>query len=310
MVTLEEIQAILKSMHIPAKILPSGTLSVFPGYSSLVEIEIVNSRIYITQEPLRKLDVQADSISQKPDRLDFLNKSVVVYSLHAVKSTNNKNTNVIGGNCMPKTKETQTEVGFVTPNVNEKPIQEIVHVVEGMRAIRTQEDYEKAGELRKALKTLEKEVEDAFKPIIDHAKKMKAKYLEPIKEAQEKLSSLLQKYLEHLQEQAQKKAEAEREKLLKQAEKAQEMSPEKAENLRALAQSVDTKTFLKEKASSDSLSVRTEIAYEVFDINALPDEYVIREPNRAKINAVVKEKGMATEIPGVRVFERVIPVSR
>jgi len=177
--------------------------------------------------------------------------------------------------------------------------------------IKTKEDFQRAGEIRKRLKDLAKEIDQAFKPIIDHAKKMKAFYLKPVEEALEKLDSAIQDYLERARLEAEKKAQAEKAKLLAKAEKLESKGQElSAEGLVALAETVQPKTFLADKAKTEDLTFREEVAYEIFDEALLPDEFIIRQPNRAKISAVVREKGLATEIPGVRVFTRLVPVSR
>jgi len=220
---------------------------------------------------------------------------------------------------MSKTKSSQasktssqpnSQASWPIPQIDEKSIQAALPQAQLMK-IKTKEDFQRAGEIRKRLKDLAKEIDQAFKPIIDHAKKMKAFYLKPVEEALEKLDSAIQDYLERARLEAEKKAQAEKAKLLAKAEKLESKGQElSAEGLVALAETVQPKTFLADKAKTEDLTFREEITYEIFDEALLPDEFIIRQPNRAKISAVVREKGLATEIPGVRVFTRLVPVSR
>jgi hypothetical protein len=142
-------------------------------------------------------------------------------------------------------------------------------------------------------------------------KSTREKYLRPVKDALDRLDTLIRGYMEKKAEEARKLAEAERKKLLTQAQRMEGRGKlDTAQNLKELAQTVSAKAIARESLSSSSLSVRTRISWEVVNIDEVPEEYIIKEPNRAKISQVVKEKGFDTSIPGIRVFEEIIPVTK
>lgn len=200
---------------------------------------------------------------------------------------------------------------FALPSIDEKQIKALSDPVLTLPSIRSEEEYEVAGRMRKQLKDLEKEIDSAFKPILDLVKKTREKYLFPVKNALDRIDTLIRDYMERKAEEARKKAEAERNKLLAKAEKLDQRGKvDTAQNVRELAETVSSKEIAKQSLASSSISIRTKISWEVVDINEVPEEYIIREPNRAKISQLVKEKGLEASIPGIRVFEEIIPVSK
>jgi len=209
-----------------------------------------------------------------------------------------------------KSKEPES-LTLPVPVVDESRTHQAVQEALQLKAIQTAEQYELAGQLRKSLKVLAKEVEEAFKPILDHARKMKAKYLKPLQEAQERLDGVIQVYLDEQARRAALEAEKKRQELLKKAEKLEKKGQESyAEGLRDLAETIQDKDLMKPATKTESLSFREVLDWEIVNPHALPEEYTLRVPNTEKIKLAVKEKGLGAEIPGVRVFLRRIPVSR
>ena len=81
-----------------------------------------------------------------------------------------------------------------------------------------------------------------------------------------------------------------------------------AETPEAQAAATSTLMSMPETPEHKGTSIRKVWRYEVIDLTQLPDQYVVREPNRAALNAAVLAG--AREIPGVRIYEDQIVTTR
>ncbi len=188
-----------------------------------------------------------------------------------------------------------------------------------------------------SLKALQKEIDEAFDPIIRAAHKahkealdQKKKFELPLLKAE---GIVKPKIAAYIQEQERKRKEAERERLRAEQEKRRleeealqraleaerRALAEKDEASRKIAQAEAEKiliqaadeekrivpaSFIPEVPKTEGLAMRENWDFEVVDEAAIPREYLI--PNEVKIRRVVKTLKDKTNIPGIRVFNRPI----
>lgn len=188
--------------------------------------------------------------------------------------------------------------------------------------VHNQVTYEKASEFLKGIKTLQKKIEEFFKPICESAyKNWKAtveardKQLEPTKQAEENLKIKIGQYVkkvekERMEEQARldriakEKSDKERQKLLDRADKADASGKvEKAEELKELASNVEATSVVAISKISRVSGITTKKKYsaEVADFSKMPDEYKL--PNMPMLNGLARSSNGKIVIAGVRMIE-------
>ena len=183
--------------------------------------------------------------------------------------------------------------------------------------VATDTDYQAAGARLQAIKALRKKVDETFDPIIQKAH---AAHKEAVARKKEHESPLIdaemiykRQILAFQQEQERKaraaqarleeQARKERERLEARAERAaQSGKQEKAEQLREQAATVVAPVVSIDTPRVAGISTRESWDYEITDESKLPREYLMAD--HKKIASIVRSFKTATNIPGVRVFQK------
>lgn len=194
--------------------------------------------------------------------------------------------------------------------IEEKSLQAITEAQS--LVISNNDQYLAAVEFSKRLKGLEKEVESAFRPIIEkaHAAHKQAiaqmdKYLKPLISAEKSVSSRVTSYVvaqekarREEEERLRKENEKEQERLRARAEKAAAAGKtEKAEVLQQTADSMVAPTVAPTVEKVAGVSFRENWTAEVVDVNLVPREYMI--PDMVKLNKFAKAMHDTVKVAGV-----------
>lgn len=203
----------------------------------------------------------------------------------------------------------------------EKEVPDVIAQAQNI-LVTNNEQETKAVEFLKTIKTMQKEVNETFDPIVEkaHAAHKEAtaqrnKFLNPLLEAEKRIKSMVsnfrlemeRKRLEQerkLREEAERKAEAERQKLQKQAEKAAAKgNEEKAAELQARREMVQAPTIVVEKKTTkqEGMAVKTVWKARITDANLVPREYCI--PNEKLIDSIAKSTKGTLKVAGVEFYE-------
>jgi len=178
--------------------------------------------------------------------------------------------------------------------------------------ITNQQQYVAATDFLKGIKALEKEVEEAFDPIIEKAHQahkeallQKDKYYKPLINAERLIKGKIGTYnmeQERLQkeqeERLRREAEERERKLREQAAAASKKGDkEKAEALTEKANSVYAPPIAPTIEKVDGVTVKDNWYAEVVDVKILPREFML--PNMTALNQYAKATKGAQKIPGV-----------
>lgn len=192
--------------------------------------------------------------------------------------------------------------------------------------VRSNEEEAFALEFCKIIKKCQKEVGDEYDEVISKAHTIhkdlvakKKKYLDPLKEAEDKIRDAIKSYrldLE-LERQAQEKKakedaeaslQAEKDRLLKEAEAAKSSGDDdKADELALKSATIEnggvfvTSKAVKQEGMSSSIIWKGRVS----DVNKLPKEYLTITPNQKAIDAHIKLNGSLRAIPGVEYYQDV-----
>lgn len=190
---------------------------------------------------------------------------------------------------------------------NVEPSKDLITAKATSIVVKDEAGFEEASKIRATLKDFVKEVKASFRPIIKAAKDAHTEAL-----AQERRNlAPFETALAHVEDAM--KGYVDEKRRIEEARVAKEraLAEKKASRLEAQGKTERAEEVLSEAASlvpitptttATSTGTKELIDYEIFDEDALPDDYVTRTPNRALIRATVNARGMDTEIPGVRVF--------
>lgn len=185
------------------------------------------------------------------------------------------------------------------------------------------ESFETANQRRQTAKSLIKEIEETFDPIVDKAKAtleearaQRDKYLKPAKAADELYKGLMLAWMvaenkriadenEKTRKEAQAKADQEK---LDRATKAEAAGDHHRVEDILDAPAIFTPPPPLAAPKAKGFSTRMDWDFEVTNAAIVPIEY--RMLDLSKIRGVVKAMKAETRIPGIRVFEKPVAVSR
>lgn len=198
-----------------------------------------------------------------------------------------------------------------------------VTILERINAImvKTADDYVSAAEFKKECKARQKDVNEAFDPIVKDAntawKKaidQRTKYLAPYVEAENAVDAKIRVYLNEEErkrreeearvQEAQRKEAA---RLQKRSEKAAEQGKtEKAEELRERAEQTQIATpIIPSTVPKVAGMVKRKIwKFKIVNASLIPREYLV--PDEVAIGAVARAMKEKTNIPGVQVYEDLV----
>ena len=186
--------------------------------------------------------------------------------------------------------------------------------------VKSPEDLTKATLVLKGIKGLMDKVKEMLDPIVDKAYKahkeataQRNKYLDPLKQAETKLKGAILSYNARLEDERRKaeeaankklaeEAEAKKKKLLAQAEEADEWT---AETLKEQAAEIKPNQVIVEGQfqKQEGLSIRKAWKARIIDINLVPRDYLIIEPNMSALNGHARVNKNLIPIAGVEFYE-------
>jgi hypothetical protein len=178
--------------------------------------------------------------------------------------------------------------------------------VERARGFRIVDDttFEAGAGLLRELVAIRKAIDDLFDPVVraayaahKAATSQRGVVRDPVDEAEKRIRLELGKYAE-----SQQRAREEAARIALEAEE-QVLALGEGAGLPAASSSPPAGL-----PTAEGLGFRDAWLFEVENLDALPREYLM--PDEAKIERAVRRLGGATNIPGVRVFSRKVPVQR
>ncbi len=192
--------------------------------------------------------------------------------------------------------------------------------------ITTQDDYNMASDVLKAVKAQDKAIHEILDPKVDAAHKVhkaataeRTQYLEPLAFVEKTLKPLMSNYItkqEEIRRAAERKLleeklEADRKAAQEKAEKEallKDLGMDQEAEAVALAPVVVQEYVAPPKVETNGISYREVWKFEITDLAALPREYMV--PDETKIRGVVTSMKKDASIPGVRVYSEKSPVVR
>lgn len=194
------------------------------------------------------------------------------------------------------------------------------------RVITNNDEEEAVVEYIKLCKGIQKEVGDAFDPIVEKAHAahkeavaQRAKYLKPLEESEKKLKQLIKDYRLKLELERQKKEREEKEKLDAQVKAEQEALMVKAETAQAQGDEATANQLARTAVGIEAGGVHVEsktvkqegmssaIVWKgrVVDMTQVPQEFLFITPNQSAIDRWIKVNGEKNKIAGVEYYQDV-----
>lgn len=180
--------------------------------------------------------------------------------------------------------------------------------------IQDNEQYVKATDFLKAIKGIEREIEEAFDPIIEKAHlahkealAQKDKYYKPLLNAERLIKTKIADYnmeqeriRREQEDKLRREAEAKEKKLREQAALAKKNGDkEKAEKLLDKADNIVAPTLASTVEKVDGVTFRENWYAEVVDLKLVPREFLV--PDMKKLNDFARAYKDTRNIPGVRI---------